>query len=158
MTEPTAIFLTGENVDVVINGNIAAEDDATLYIITSGDIKITNQTRVLYAALITTGTLYTCTNTDGSLFTAAELFTSCGGADVVSPRKLIINGAVIADRVKLQRTVGTRTQSDQNEPALLGAAEDFIFDMKLYTIMPPIGGTPQQKSQIDFITSLPPIL
>ncbi len=159
VTEPTAIFLTGENVEVVINGIIDAEDDATLYIITSGNIKISNTTPRVYAALITTKTLFTCTSSTGTLFNAGQLYDNCGGSGVNGTGKLVINGAVIADQVKLQRTAGTRRTSVENGSAIFStAAEDLIFDMKLYTIMPPIGGTPQQKSQIDFITSLPPIL
>ena len=153
-----AIFATRAS-DVVIRGNIDGGDDRnnTLYIITSGNIKITANTRLIDAVLITTDTLFTCTKSGGGAWSPTELFASCGGQS--DSGKLLIRGAVIANAVKLQRTFGTRTDSDENEGAIFnGAAEEIIFDPSLYITAPALLIPPREKTQIDFITSLPPIL
>lgn len=159
-----SIFLPNAS-SVVITGNIAASNGASLYIITNGDIKVSSRVRSIDAVLITTKTLYTCTNSNGSLLTGSQLYDWCGGlsADGLSG-KLTIRGAVIANHIKLQRTYGTLSSSVQNESYVNAgaggnwAAEEFIFDPTLYNADPALKQPPRAKTQIDFITSLPPIL
>lgn len=151
VTQPTAIFLT-EADNVIIEGNIGVDADSTLYIITDGNIKVQSDVGAIYAALITTKTLETCTQDNGAAWAQADLYANCN-------RQLNIRGAVIANQIKLRRTFGTRHSSVQNEPAIPNAAaEQIIFDTALYTIRPGFETPPSQKSEIDFMTSLPPIL
>ncbi len=155
-----SVFVLNENVDVVIDGNIAASDGKTVYIIAAGNIKIAKGVNNINAVLISKKRIITCTEDDGSLIPKNQLYDQCGGND--SDRKLVIRGAVIAQELKLLRTYGTRLLSQENEAYNAGAAnaaaEEIIFDPTLYTTNPAIKTPEKAKTQIDFITSLPPIL
>ena len=131
-----------------------------MYIIAAGNIKIAKGVNYINAVLISKKRIITCTEDDGSLIPKNQLYNQCGGND--PDRKLVIRGAVIAQELKLLRTYGTRLLSQQNEGYSTGspnaAAEEIIFDPTLYTTNPAIKTPEKANTQIDFITSLQPIL
>lgn len=162
VTGARSIFVPSDDVDVVISGNITANNGATMYIIANGDIRISKNVTRIDAVLISKKRVITCTEGNGTLIAASDLYEECGGDDASS--KLIIRGAVVAQELKLLRTFGTREDSAKNEgPTQSGsvgneAAEEILFDPTLYRASPALRTPETQGAQFDFITSLPPIL
>ncbi|TXG77364.1 hypothetical protein E6P97_01775 [Patescibacteria group bacterium] len=164
INRPRAIMVL-KDMPVVITGNIIANNNQTLYIIAEGDIRIAKNVTQIDAVLISKKRIITCVESDtgsvGNLFTANQLYSECGGQS--SAQKLTIRGALVAREVKLLRTYGTRESATENQPYVTSggvfnaAAEEIIFDPTLYTGNSAIKGL-RQPSQIDFMTSLPPIL
>ncbi|MBP7807074.1 hypothetical protein KA047_01115, partial [Candidatus Saccharibacteria bacterium] len=87
-----SVFVLNENVDVVIDGNIAASNGKTVYIIAAGNIKIAKGVNYINAVLISKKRIITSTEDDGSLIPKNQLYNQCGGND--PDRKLVIRGAV----------------------------------------------------------------
>lgn len=155
VSRPRAIFVE-KNIPVVIRDNIVASPGQTLFIIANGDIRISREVTQIDAVLISRGSVVTCSESNGNLIPNTALYASCNS-------KLVIRGAVIANELKLRRTFGSRFESGQNEPSdsrngNTKASEEILFDPTLYTTRTAIKASSNSNSQIDFITSLPPIL
>lgn len=173
------IFIEG---DAVIQNNITfasfnrMTDIPSLYIIVKGNLYIAQGVRQLDGIYIaqptvaangapvdSTGTIYTCSSSTGSLYSLTDLHGQCGGAGAPSGN-LTVNGAFIAQRIKLLRTNNTRRESVANEAALGSrAAEIFNFSPEAYlspNIDPSLRRvrTQSQSRTYDYISSLPPIL
>lgn len=100
------------------------------------------------------GYLYTCTNT-ASPFSAlpldGQLYDRCSS-------RLTVNGAAIANRIYLLRTIGTLRQSTVNEGrSTSNAGEIFNYNPAIW-IAQPTGIIKAVPDEYDSITSLPPIL
>ncbi|GAC1387800.1 MAG: hypothetical protein NVS1B7_2590 [Candidatus Saccharimonadales bacterium] len=175
-----ALFIKG---DAHITGNITmggawtADKAPTFYLIATGNIYIdpsVTQLDGVYIAqplnsaspLSSEGRIYTCSANAG--FSAAVIFQTCAN-------QLTVNGAFVAQQIKLQRTFGSmRDATDTENPAgsphncsissIFGsitqqpicAAEVFNFSPEIYMAQPPFIVTGSQ--QFDAITSLPPVL
>lgn len=97
------------------------------------------------------GNVYTCTN-EGNQFnnSNSDLWDNCRS-------RLVINGAVIAGKVKLQRVIDSLRDSLVGEPyASSRAAEIFILSPEIYLNSPVL--ELDNGNSYDYITALPPIL
>jgi hypothetical protein len=161
VNRPRAIYVPNDT-PVVITQDITANNGNTLYIIATGDIRIAKNVNLVDAVLISKSRVITCTEANGDLIASADLYAQCGGSG--SSGKLTIRGAVIANEIKLLRTFGTRNNSVQDElyfdstSFFNAAAEEIIFDPTLYRSPSALRTPAAAKTQIDFMTSLPPIL
>lgn len=119
-------------------------------LIVSGNIYIAPGVTQLDGLYIAQGTIYTCANGFNPMPANGTFHGNCGA-------KLTVNGAFIANRVKLMRTTGTLLQSISGEGSTAGyIAEVFNFSPELY-LTPP--STPDLEApDYDAITSLPPVL
>lgn len=100
------------------------------------------------------GRLYTCTKSDGSRYAAGELAANCSS-------RLVVTGAVIAQQVKLLRTIDSLRDGAASEKAAASrGAEVFQFSPEAY-IAPPTDKNLNQSgtgTKYDYYTALPPIL
>jgi hypothetical protein len=157
--------------DIFVNGNVFITDNIQYagspwsvgnipyfrLIVHGGNIYIKNtvtQLDGLYVAIPDNngngGTIYTCSTSATRPSPAEVASTSICGA-----KQLTVNGAFIANQVKLLRTWGTlRNANTADGRTNLHAAEKFIYTPELWL------GTPATSSTegYDAITSLPPIL
>lgn len=175
-----ALFVTG---DVHITGNITIGGSWTVdkapafYLIVTGNIFIdpgVTQLDGVYVAqpvnaanpLASEARIYTCA-ANASL-SAAVIFQSCAN-------QLTVNGAFVAQQVKLQRTFGSLRDALANETPVgaphncsissisgtitqqpVCAAEVFNFSPEIYIAQPPF--MVKGNETFDAITSLPPVL
>lgn len=109
--------------------------------------------------IVGNGTINTCVVVSGNSgnalpVIAASVFDNCNS-------KLTVNGAFIAQRVKLLRVNGSLSKTTLNEPrGGLNTAEEFNFSPEAYLALPDCAIPQNCKSsaKADAITSLPPIL
>lgn len=97
------------------------------------------------------GNVYTCTN-EGNQFnnSNSDLWDNCRS-------RLVVNGAVIAGNVKLQRVIDSLRDSVAGEPyGSSRAAEIFILNPEIYLNSPVL--KQNNVNSYDYITALPPIL
>ena len=168
------VFVDG---DVVIEGASRIEqqqsgwnsdyDIPSVIIVADGNIYIDDSVSVLDATLVSTGTVFTCVNTSGSLPSATNSINDVspgiyreGGSCNTTP--LTLNGAIIADSVRLWRTGGTTTRNNgglssgsQSYQEGLTQAETFRLPPELY-VVPRFGETPDNQNKFDALLSLPP--
>lgn len=146
--------------NITYAGYGSASQIPSVYIVAQGNIYIspgtTNVSGVFIAqpkpGVPNSGTIYTCATAAGPV-DQASISGTCNN-------QLTVNGAFIANRIKLMRTRGTLKDAAENELWTSGnIAEVFKASPELYL------GTPPQAlkkdgafSRYDSITSLPPIL
>lgn len=169
--------LTGSHVvvvegDVYINSNITyagysnASQIPSLYIVAKGNIYIGSGVQDISGVFIAQpnnpgdsndpkGTISTCGVWLGGAASVAatQLATTCNN-------RLTVNGAFIAQRVKLLRTNGTLSNSSQNESwSDTDIAEVFKASPEMYLSVPSqLKKTEGDNKTYDSITSLPPVL
>lgn len=152
--------------DVQLNGNTnygaysSIANMPSLYIVAKGDIYISGAVEQLSGVFIaqprangTGGKIYTCTNTSGARYAAADVYSECN-------KKLTINGAFIANQVKFLRTSGTVSAGGVDESWDGPIAEVFKSSGQLYLSAPDALRKPSSTNNrtYDSVTSLPPIL
>ena len=172
--------------NVFITSDIAYKTDAygslipSFALVVKGNIYIKNtvhQLDGLYVAqpttnpdgseIANTGNIYTCATGFGVL-SSNELFNNCGAKEFAATdcdkaaafRQLLINGAFIANRVILNRSVySLRCSTYLEQVNISKAAEVFNFSPEMY-LSPPVF-SPRSTStsgEYDYITTLPPTL
>lgn len=112
----------------------------------------------------TKGRIYTCARVAGGyvpVTDSALMFSACG-ASGLQPR-LTVNGALIAQRVLFNRTIGSLRDSRYQEgpymPNASSAAEIINFSPEMFLSPPVFRATGTATSgDYDYITTLPPIL
>jgi len=148
----------------------------SLYLIVTGNIYIAPSVTRLDGVYVAqsngsagTGLIYTCA-TATVPYSPTDIFNMCAN-------QLTVNGAFVAQQIKLQRTYGSLRDATQSPsetplsaarncsvsnlpgafvPGNVCAAEVFNFDPNIYLGLP--GFTPPQGQLFDAITSLPPVL
>ena len=96
------------------------------------------------------GTIHTCATGFSALALDGGLYNNCN-------KKLTINGAFVANQVRLLRTAGTLSQSDAaHTPAASTAGEVFNYNPTLWMAQPPRPAG--EAGDYDAIISLPPVL
>lgn len=155
------VYVTGVNnipsFALVVRGNIYVDNDVSQL-----DGLYVAQPHPLRAG---TGRIYTCAKEGGAVPNSAvidqnDLFSSCG-ADTGRPvSTLVVNGAFIADRVVLNRTLKSLRDSRYREAAAgSAAAEVFNLSPEIYLSPPfflPTGTSTGGK--YDYFATLAPIL
>jgi len=145
----------------------SVSDIPSVYIVASGNIFVQNDIATIDGIYVaqprddaTKGEIYTCANgVDDPLDGLSDRSTG-GDAEFLSSkcnRKLTVNGAFIAKRVHLLRSVGTVNSSVPYESAgSAGIAEVFRFSPELF--LTEGGGLPPRSTnvKIDSIVALPP--
>ena len=173
-----AVYVEG---NVFINGNISYQTGATniselpnLYIIAKGNIYIDNDVTNIDGTFIAQtdgpdvndkGNIYTCTDSNATLFPAANLATACD-------KQLVVNGGLIAQEVRFLRTAGsidTSTSSvetpNYSNGTGTGAAEVINYTPEVYLAPSPLRNPNATNTntgsagagRYDAIKSLPPI-
>lgn len=100
------------------------------------------------------GKIYTCSNGDSGITDPAAIFAQCRG------QQLRVNGSFIAEKVILNRVIGSLRESNFSEPANASrAAELFTFSPEVY-LSPPVFKPRGSVTSGDYqyIATLPPIL
>ncbi len=157
--ERIALFVDG---DLFISGNITyaagtwtLAEMPLLRIIVRGNVYVGRTVTQLDGLFVaqkmndTTGNFYTCATGASALPLNGALYNTCN-------TKLTINGAVIANRLHLLRTVGSLSQSTPGESAATNnASEVFNYD-PAHWLRQPLEDVPTPG--YDAIISLPPIL
>jgi hypothetical protein len=181
----TGLLPDGKRAVIYVNGNVTIKDPVggkvgfatstyewgsidqvpSLYIIASGNINVNNDVTRLDGTFISQGgEIHSCA-VNGNYPTISQLTEQCR-------TQLVVNGAFIANKVNLLRTLGSLRESYSLEvptsdptpndpapttPASSRAAEIFIFNPTQWLTNG--GGLPSNsKMQIDSYTSLPPSL
>jgi hypothetical protein len=99
------------------------------------------------------GEIHTCATSAAALALSGNLYTTCNPAN----QPLVINGAFIANQVRLLRTRGSLAQSTAGEASGASVAgEIFNFSPVLWINQP--AATDAETPDYDAIISLPPIL
>ena len=173
-----AVYVDG---DVFINGNISYQTGASniselpnLYIIAKGNIYIDNDVTNIDGTFIAQtdgpdvndkGNIYTCTDSNATLFPAAKLATACD-------KQLVVNGGLIAQEVRFLRTAGSidTSTSSVETPSYsngtgTGAAEVINYTPEVYLAPSPLRNPNATNTntgsagagRYDAIKSLPPI-
>lgn len=180
MTLTGGSLAAGQKLAVYITGNLyitqpvtlatayaSSNDIPFLAIIVTGNIFVAPgpvggmQLDGLYVAQesgANTGGFYTCS---GGIGAAGNYGTGPGGSALHTncARKLTVNGAVIAKRMKLQRTNGQLYLSATNDPpASANIAEVFNNLPEMYMTAPPFRVDPTTEDQYDNASTLAPIL
>jgi hypothetical protein len=164
-TRPT-VYVDG---DVYISGDITntgAWDVSSMpvfQLVARGNIYISPTVKRLDGVFIaqktsagTKGIVYTCTNPAAGLqFNALPLDGNL--YDMCKAETLVVNGAVVADRLMLLRTKGSLKQSVAGETrASTTVGEVFNYNPSVWIAQPDyLGG---KVDDYDAITSLPPVL
>lgn len=175
----------GNEVSIYVNGNVYIEtniryrDDAaytsaadvpTFKLIVSGnvyvhpDVERLDGIYVVQSNATTTGFFVTCGNRawPGSLPSAGDLARTTTGAGAgCGGRRLKVYGAVVAEQIKLLRTVGSVNQASVSErwgavntnPNPGNPAEEFIYTPEMW-----FGAVNGGAGEYDSVTSLPPVL
>ncbi len=163
-----AIFVDG---DVQINANIERAGGATntsqlpyLAIIARGDIKIASGVTRIDALLVAQqrdtdsgGVIHTCTATDGGTFNSTTLYGSCSGS------QLIVNGAMVAQRVDYHRVFGTLSGGQPGELAGSSQAAEIVnYTPDFYLAPTPLrrpgdNNNSTGVSRYDAISTMPPV-
>ena len=154
------VFVNG---DVLIRGDLGDLTFASgkyLSIVATGNIKIAENIHRIDGVYVSQGgTIYTCTQTNGSLYTNVDNLYSSGCRS-----HLVVNGAVVAKNVDLKRVLHSLRDSCRKEyVSALGscgasnAAEVFNLtpDFYLYT---PVYEDVTTGQPYQYITTLPPVL
>lgn len=157
--ERIALFVDG---DLFINGNITYAagtwtfaETPTLRLIVRGNIYVGRTVTQLDGLFVaqkmnaSTGNFYTCATGASALPLNGALYNLCNS-------KLTINGAVVADRLHLLRTVGTLAQSNPSESSTANAASEVFNYSPAHWLRQPL--EPAPTPGYDAIISLPPIL
>jgi hypothetical protein len=180
-------LVNGQRIVVYVNGDVringgrfgyAAEswpsvsDVPSLYVIASGNIFISNEVTNIDGVLIAqptvadptlTGQIYTCSVGNGVGKDLTDLTVNQKKRylyDECRANRLVVNGALVGDKIHLLRTLGTVRNgvSYQDYAGAIGAsvAEVFRFSPELYLTSG--GGLPPTSTilPIDSIVSLPP--
>lgn len=138
----------------------------SFFLIVDGNLYIDKDVTQLDGIYIATGNIYTCSEGRNG-FAVTSMFVECD-------EQLTVNGALIANTIKLNRSAQSSTRSDtQNQhPNITGsytcatgvqrqlcAAEVINFSPELYLTNPslPASSSPGQ-ARYDAITTLPPVL
>ncbi len=144
------------NGDAYITGSVTfatsgftADTVPSYWLIATGNIYISNTVSQLDGVYAAKGAIYTCASA-ASIPDAVWAATNCG-------TQLRVNGAFIANQVKLLRTAGTLNTATANEPgSSTKPAEVFTFTPEVW-LHTPAGSNPG-ASQYDAYKSLPPVL
>jgi len=109
-----------------------------------------------------TGRVYTCTESANGdpIIDVNAMYSKCGADDLGPPKQLTINGAVLADRIVLNRSGYSLRDSRHKEPANNSkASEIFNFTGEMY-LSPPIfqPSNTSTSGEYDYISILAPIL
>jgi hypothetical protein len=151
--EHITIYASGKVVimgDIMMEGFNSTDDIPSLHIISNSDIGVFANVREVAGVLIAKDTVHTCSNRAG---------VGVSNSPSYCDRKLTINGAVITDKIKFQRTPGTLRDSTPNEGPGGNSAEVINFLPELYLAQPQGWEVPGDSSlKYDYIISLPPIL
>jgi hypothetical protein len=138
---------------------IIARDNISIYNGPTAAAKVSVLTGLYIAGTSTTsGTIYTCTGSDGNPIVTASIPTYCNS-------KLTVYGAMIANRIAFMRMNGTMqsgVMADGNAPGSANTAEEFNFLPEMFI------GTPNFRMQdgsingqnvntYDSVTALSPI-
>lgn len=160
-----AFFIEG---DVVISDNItystnpwvSFDDVPSFRIYVKGNIYITNNVSKLEGMFVAQpradgsgGTIYTCAQSNTNLYSQTELYTNCNN-------QLKVDGAFVAQNLKLLRTFNTLTNAENNEEFNnSNAAEVFRLSPDLFLSVPAIRPQGSQANgDYDYFVSLPPVL
>jgi hypothetical protein len=159
----------GQRINLYVDGDVFITSDITypgswdtgtmprFQLVARGNIYISNNvTRLdgMYIAQsngVSGGVIHTCATAMSALPLDGDVFDRCNA-------KLTINGAFVADQVRLLRTSGTLSQSNASDGAPGGgaASEVFNFNPTLWIDQPP--GASGEAGDYDAIINLPPIL
>ena len=172
-TGPGAIFVEGdlwigqfgpEPANLTYGGFSGPSDIPSVTIVVKGNIYISSQTTRIDGTLIaqddgtgSKGNIYTCSESTGiGLFRpvpADRIYSDCRN-------QLVINGAFMAQNIKLMRAANSLRDAQENENWTNSrAGEVFRASEALYLATPaPEFRTSNPKEGFDAVTSLPPIL
>ncbi len=166
-----AIYING---NLTITGNItyagaggwsAANQVASVVFVVNGTINIdkgVTQLDGIYVAQGANGTIRTCTNGSAAIATS-NMFTQCNN-------QLVVNGSLVAQRIKFQRTYGSARDSASGESPQTGsrnncanrpvAANTRTCASELINYSPEVYAIPGYNTTLhtDYVSSLPPIL
>lgn len=161
-TGPWASTAQIPRLTIIVNGNIYIHNTVTRL---DGVFIAQADSRPEIPNVYIPGTVYTCTKVDGTLFTQAELYGQCN-------HQLVINGALVANRVKFLRTFGsTRDSRGINErptgnatcsngglaASASCAAEVINYTPEIYMAPPEPGSPGSGGGRYDYIVFPPPI-
>ncbi len=156
-TSPSIVETTGDvyiTTDLIYgNGSFSLSAVPTRKIVTNGDIYIGSNVRQIDGVLKAKGTIYTCAvpgPASGTLVKPSSL----QAATLCKDNKLSVQGALIANSIKLLRTIGDADDgSNPNNPA-----ETFTYSPEVWIRGLGGGTTTRSTKAFDAYRSLPPTL
>lgn len=184
-TYPGGIHLNGGNVSsnskvtIYVDGDAYIDSDIqypsntwgdlktmeSFYVIVKGNIYISNLVNNLDGVYVaqpkadgTGGTIYTCYNNSG-ITDQAFIVSRCGAQGGGKP--LLVNGALLAQSLRLLRSYGTQSSSSQTEntnPSTSTSAEIINYSPELWLTAPAPFDSGSTQTNFDAISTQAPIL